>query len=80
MSAPGGLTPEEVAKTERSTIAADIERARARVAASLSTLGEEVTRRGDWRAWIRARPAIYLVGAFALGYALAGGGKPPAAK
>lgn len=77
MSAPLGPTPEEVARAQRSALTADIERARARVAASLSTLGEEVARRGDWRAWIRARPALYLAGAFAFGYALARGGRPP---
>jgi hypothetical protein len=49
-------------------IAADVERARARVAASLTTLGEEVARRGDWRAWVRARPALVILGALALGF------------
>lgn len=49
-------------------IEADLDRARARVAASLSTLGAEVARRGDWRAWVRARPTLVLAGALALGF------------
>jgi hypothetical protein len=49
-------------------IAAEVEQARARVAASLNTLGEEVARRGDWRAWVRARPALVIAGALALGF------------
>jgi hypothetical protein len=47
---------------------AEVEVARTRVAASLHTLGEEVARRGDWRAWVRARPTLVLGGALALGF------------
>jgi hypothetical protein len=61
----------------RDALAAEIDRARARVAASLNTLGDEVARRGDWRAWIRARPTLVITGAFVLGFLLGGGGGPP---
>jgi hypothetical protein len=47
---------------------AEVEVARTRVAASIRTLGEEVARRGDWRAWVRARPTLALAGALALGF------------
>jgi hypothetical protein len=49
------------------TIEAELERARARVAASMRRLGDEVERRRDWRSWVRARPTLVLVCAFALG-------------
>ena len=49
-------------------ITAEIDRARARVAASLTTLGEKVSRQGDWRGWVRERPALVLAGALALGF------------
>jgi hypothetical protein len=69
--------PEEAAAAERAAIAAEIDRARARVSASLSTLGEEVVRRGSWRAWVRARPGLALTGALALGLLWGGSGQPP---
>jgi hypothetical protein len=83
VSATGdGLRPEDLGAAERAEIAADIDRARARVAASLSTLGEEVARRGSWRAWVRARPELALAAALALGLffggGMGGGGPPPA--
>jgi hypothetical protein len=53
---------------ERAEIAADIDRARARVAASLTTLGEKVARRRDWRSWVRERPTLVVAGALALGF------------
>jgi hypothetical protein len=74
MSAPDDETMPDGAAEGRAEIAAEIERARARVAASLTTLGEEVARRGDWRAWVRARPALALGGALALGFLWGGGG------
>lgn len=60
---------------ERAEIAAEIDRARARVAASLTTLGEKVTRRSDWRAWVRERPTLVVAGALALGFLC--GADPP---
>ena len=58
-----------VARTnELAEIEVELERARTRVVASMRTLGEEVTRRGDWRAWVRARPELVLAGALALGF------------
>ena len=76
MSAPVEEAAGEAAD-RRADLAAEIDRARARVAASLSTLGEEVARRGDWRAWVRERPTLVIAGALALGFLLGGGGAPP---
>lgn len=61
--------------SERAEIAAEIDRARARVAASLTTLGEKVANRRDWRAWVRERPALVVAGALALGFLC--GADPP---
>jgi hypothetical protein len=55
---------------ELDQIEADLARARARVAASMHALGEEVSRRTDWRAWVRERPVWSLAGALALGFLL----------
>jgi len=55
--------PDEVAEIE-----ADLARARERVAASVRALGDEVARRGDWRGWVRERPAIAVGGALLLGF------------
>jgi hypothetical protein len=78
---PGQPAPEpekrEAGAPAHVDLAAEIERARARVAASLHTLGDEVSRRGDWRAWIRARPTLALTGALVLGFLWGGGGGPP---
>jgi hypothetical protein len=63
---------------ERAEIAAEIDRARARVAASLATLGEKVTRRSDWRAWVRERPTLVVAGALALGFLC--GADPPSSQ
>jgi hypothetical protein len=75
-SAGAEITPEDLGAAARAAIAADLERARARVAASLTTLGEEVARRGSWRAWVRARPGLALAGALALGVLWGGAGRP----
>jgi hypothetical protein len=72
-----GPSPDELEAAERAALAADVERARARVAESLSSLGEEVARRGDWRAWVRRRPGLFIGGALALGFLLGGGGRRP---
>jgi hypothetical protein len=45
----------------------EIERTREKVAMSVLALRDEVARRTDWRAWIRARPATFLGAAFVLG-------------
>lgn len=58
---------------ERAEIQAEIEAARARVAATMRTLGAEVARRGDWRVWVRTHPALVLGGALGLGYTVGGG-------
>ncbi|HSZ82536.1 MAG TPA: hypothetical protein VLA14_09645 [Polyangia bacterium] len=59
---------DDPAARELAEIEAELARARARVASSMRTLGEEVTRRGDWRAWVRARPELTLAAALALGF------------
>jgi hypothetical protein len=73
------MTPEDLGAATRAALAADLDRARARVAASLTTLGEEVARRGSWRSWVRARPGLALAGALALGLLWGGVGSPPPA-
>jgi hypothetical protein len=55
---------------------AAIERSRARVAASLTALRDAVATRGDWRAWVRARPLPFVLGALVVGY-LWGHGRGP---
>jgi hypothetical protein len=61
---------------ELDEIEADLARARARVAASMHALGEEVSRRTDWRSWVRERPGWMIAGAVAVGFLLGqlGGG------
>jgi len=49
-------------------VEAELERARDRLASSLRTLGEEVVRRGDWRAWVRTSPFLVLSGALVFGF------------
>jgi hypothetical protein len=48
----------------------EIARSRERLAASIGALREEITTLTDWREWIRARPAPFIGGAFALGLLL----------
>lgn len=48
----------------------NVERARERVESSLLALRDEVTRRTDWRRWVRRQPAAFLGGALALGFLL----------
>ena len=62
---------------ERAEIEAEIEAARARVAATMRTLGAEVARRGDWRVWVRTHPALVLAGALGVGYTVGGGLRTP---
>ena len=52
----------EVAQAE-----ANVQRSRARFDESLGALENKLARRGDWRAWIRSRPATVLTAAFAIG-------------
>jgi ElaB/YqjD/DUF883 family membrane-anchored ribosome-binding protein len=51
---------------------AAVARTRARVAGSILALRREVTRRTDWREWVRRRPLPLLATAFALGLLLGG--------
>ncbi|HET6147057.1 MAG TPA: hypothetical protein VFH68_05955 [Polyangia bacterium] len=52
----------ELAQAER-----EIERTRARVSRSMIALREAVSKRTDWREWVRERPGVFLAAAFALG-------------
>jgi hypothetical protein len=52
----------EVMQAER-----EIERTRARVSQAMIALREAVSKRTDWREWVRERPGLFLAGAFALG-------------
>jgi hypothetical protein len=58
--------------SERSAerIRADLERTRAELARSVEALRLEVARTVDWREWMRRHPAVFLIGAFTLGFAL----------
>jgi hypothetical protein len=52
----------EVVQAER-----EIERTRARVSQSMIALRDAVSKRTDWRIWVRERPGLFLAAAFALG-------------
>jgi hypothetical protein len=60
-------------KPDVADIEAEIETARARVASSMNTLGDELARRSDWREHIRKHPLAALGLALGGGYALGGG-------
>lgn len=51
-----------------SEVRADIERARAQIASSMSALRHEVAHRTDWREWVRTHPGACLGAAFAVGF------------
>jgi hypothetical protein len=48
-------------------VRAELERARARFASSAHALRDEVAARTDYRVWVRERPYLFVLGAFALG-------------
>jgi hypothetical protein len=56
-------TSDELARAE-----SDVERARERVTQSMMALRNEVARQVDWRSWIQRRPALFIGGAFAVGF------------
>jgi len=56
---------DELARAE-----AEVERARERVAASISALRDAVARQADWRGWLSRHPLACVGGALALGYLL----------
>ncbi len=49
-------------------VRAEIERARAQIAASVTALRHEVTQRADWRQWVRSRPGLFIGAGFAIGF------------
>jgi hypothetical protein len=55
---------------------ADVERARERVASSISALHDGVSRQADWRGWLTRHPVISLGGALAIGFWLGGRRRP----
>lgn len=69
--------PAEGREPDVEEIEAEIESARARVASSMNTLGDELARRSDWRAHIRKHPLAILGVALGGGYALGGGFSVP---
>jgi hypothetical protein len=71
---PNGVTSRERVEIEAAEAA--IEQSRARVAASLAAVRDEVASRGDWRAWVRAQPLPFVLGALVVGY-LWGRGRGP---
>ncbi len=60
-------------------IEADLALARERVTMSVRALGDELARRREWRAWVRAHPVLTLGISAALGF-LAGRGPRPKAQ
>lgn len=60
-----GIRDPEVARAE-----ASIAKTRERVATSMLALRHEVSRRTDWREWVRERPTVFVGGAFLLGLAI----------
>lgn len=64
-------SPSEVTPRTSTQVRADIERARAQIAESMSALRDEVAHRTDWRQWVRQRPGLCLGAAFAVGFWLA---------
>ncbi len=67
------MTSDFERKTRRdpAEIRAEIERTREQISSSAEALRREVTVRTDWREWVRRRPALCLVGAFAVGLLIA---------
>ena len=58
---------------EVAAIEAELEDARSRVASSMSTLGDEISRRTNWQEHVREHPVVALGVALLGGYALGGG-------
>lgn len=67
------MTNEFERKTRRdpAEIRAEIERTREQIALSAEALRREVAVRTDWREWVSRKPALYLAGAFAVGFLMA---------
>ncbi len=68
-----GPRPAQTPSDELAEIEAELERARERVAVSIRALGDEVTRRTDWRAFARLHPTLVLTTAVVLGFLLGHG-------
>jgi ElaB/YqjD/DUF883 family membrane-anchored ribosome-binding protein len=65
--ANGELKPPAKSSEE---VRAEIERAREQIQASVVALRQEVAEVVDWREWVRARPALCIGAAFAIGFYL----------
>lgn len=67
------MTSEFERKTQRDPeeIRAQIERTREQIASSAEALRHAVAMRIDWREWVRRKPALCLMGAFATGFLIA---------
>jgi hypothetical protein len=63
---------------ELEELEAALAQARARVAASMHALGEEFSRRADWRSWVRDNPGWTCAGAVVVGFILGFAGDWPA--
>lgn len=64
----GQITGEPETADELARAESDVERARERVAQSMMALRNEVARQVDWRLWVQRRPALFIGGAFAVGF------------
>ncbi|MHB8872362.1 MAG: DUF3618 domain-containing protein [Myxococcaceae bacterium] len=49
-------------------VRAEMERARAEISASALALRSHMERTTDWRAWVRKKPEVFILGAFAIGF------------
>jgi len=64
----GAARPETGTDAALARAESDVERARERVASSMLALRDEVTRKTDWRRWVRRQPAAFLGASVALGF------------
>ncbi|HKD38847.1 MAG TPA: hypothetical protein VKB87_01035 [Myxococcaceae bacterium] len=62
---------ERKTKRDAAEVRAEIQRAREQIASSAEALRHEVAVRTDWREWVRRKPALFLMGAFAAGFLIA---------
>lgn len=67
MTASNGLKPETKTPAE---VRAEIERARADIATSVTALRQEMAVRADWREWVRREPLLCVGGALVFGMVL----------
>ncbi len=63
--------PRNTGEQDLQTLEAEVAAKRERVAQRLAGLRSQVQQAADWRAWYREHAALFLLGAFAVGWTLA---------